>query len=222
MADLLRLIKNPGIANSAGKSIKGFKSGKSVSESIKMAYTIHIRDRDDSSSSDNKSGSISDIDDDLKKTHLVTRWKKSRSVSPIKCSHLSASTLSRHHSSNCKPLSTSTRLSTTTKPGQYSDTEEPSIPFTATFQSLQDPKPNPITPPRAQPASENSNTLIPVDPDTQIIRKRSLTLLSPEKVTIQNPRNPKKYRNKVNLSPNVDSNSPNDAGSTTSEDPLSS
>jgi len=90
------------------------------------------------------------------------------------------------------------------------------------FQPLQDPKSNPITPPRAQLAGESSNTLIPLDSDPQIIRKRSFTLLSPEKVTIQNPHYPKKYHNIVNLSPNIDSDSPNDDGSTTSEDPLSS
>jgi len=125
VADLLRLVKNPKIANTARKSVAVGKGGKSVSEPIKMAYTIHIRYCDDSSSSDNKSGSLSDIGDDLKETHLVTRRKKSPSVSPAKCSHLSASTLSRRHSSNRKPISTSAKSSsTTTKPTQYSDTEE--------------------------------------------------------------------------------------------------
>ena len=185
VADLLRLVKNPKIANTASKSVAVSKGGKSVSEPIKMVYTIYIWYRDNSSSSDNTSGSLSDIGDDRKETHLVTCRKKSRSISPVKCFFLSASTLSPYHSSNRKPISISTKSSTTTtKSTQYSDTKEQSIPSAIAFQPLQDPKSNPITPPRTQLAGESTNTLIPLDSDPQIIRKRSLTLLSPERVTI--------------------------------------
>ena len=108
VADLLCFFKNFKIANSAGKSIIACKGGKSKSELIKMAYTIHIEYRDNCSFSDNKSCSISDFDDNLKTIHLVTRRKKSHSFSPINQAYLSALTLSSCHSSNCKSLSTST------------------------------------------------------------------------------------------------------------------
>ncbi|KAG0643603.1 hypothetical protein HOY80DRAFT_1087685 [Tuber brumale] len=229
IADLLRLVKNPKVMNSSNRSITTGKGGNVSSEPIKIAYTIHIQFRDDSYSSDNKSTSISDVGKDFKETHLATRKKKSHSVSPITRSQTST-TPSNRDSSGQKSFTLSSKSTSLTanKSGQNSDSDQQSFLSTIALPSFHQTKPVPSTPPRTQITSHsstfnlNSGTLVPPTSYPQAVRKRSLTLLSPEKVTMQNPRTTKKYRNIVNVSTNSEPNSPDDNGGTTSEDPPSS
>jgi len=186
-----------------------------------MAYTIHIQYHNDSSSSDNNLGNVSDISEDLKERHLITRRKQSRSVSPTKRSYQTTAIPSRRHSSKRKSTTPSSKSILSNLPSSNPDPEQQSSSLALSLSSFHDIKPLPTTPPRTQLPDDSSTTLALLNSSSHIICKRSLTLLSAEKFTTQNPRTTKKYHNIVNISPDAEPDSPHDNGSTTSEDPPS-
>ncbi|RPB00093.1 hypothetical protein L873DRAFT_1843290 [Choiromyces venosus 120613-1] len=212
--DLLRLVKNPKFLDPPSKISGTGKGGKSPTEPIKMAYTVHIRFKGDSSSSDNKSQSSSDNEDNLldrNDSELLTEH------------HLSDGIVT---SSNVTPTFTTIQKQHPRRKPNHRRSKGKAIAIPSSSDSESDPITKPSsspkkcsTPPLSNQSSRDSTSLIvkailpSTPPTTQIepashssknsklipqsqpLRKRSLTLMSPEKVTTLNPRDTKKYRN---------------------------
>jgi len=238
---LLRLVKNPTTFEGSSYKPSGIgKGGKSLAQPIKMVFTIHIRYKHDSdtSISDEKWLSSADIEGELLNSHpsdyLIEQQPSASETAELISLSAPVSVVTqpqrrkkqKHRKSRAVAISNSSDSDIQVKPFSYAN--QPSFfsvvsPPSGIFSTMKPPPPTtpPSTQPEAiKPPSACSSTLVP---KSGLVRKRSLTLMSPDKITTRNPRSTKKHhdiKSSLLTYSQSDSKAENSSSSTNLDSPL--
>lgn len=229
MADLLRLVQNPKIASLTASTASGTgKGGKRSTESIKMAFTVHIRQQHEDSDEDDQTqrdlqplavstGKYFSIDSFCAKlnSHLMSNILVGKStnkraiVSSLEMQFQKTEQLPTH-------IRKTRSVTAATKKPDVGIELQDLIEFTSEYQgsetsldtnfdctlqsSTQNPiKIDPTTPERQTESKERTSTTLATEYASEpnpisSIRKRTLSILSPEQLSTRSTRDSKKEK----------------------------
>jgi len=209
IADLLRLVENPKSGSGSTNMSSVSRGGRKTTESIKMAYTVHIRTIGDCSDEESEAdlASHSSLEDILTDIHLPSKSSTThqRTSSSNKQSHFSHSTLRSQNSISSLINSSHHGLPSTHTP--IVETLLSDIPIQETTTKVvleisdhESDSPSSSTLHQPNSLSLSSRPSTPKNRSSLIGRKRSLTLLSPQNISTQSTQELKKPRSIHELS----------------------